>query len=381
MRLPAVHFLSDHDHSGYGVGARRLILGLEKIGCPIRWTPIGRNRTDRADPLAVVGNRDRIGLGRLEGSPIEPDVVIVRTIPERVPPLERVRPPGVPLVVATVWEHWRVQPHWPDLLNRYDAVVVPTRWNADAFAAAGVRVPILVVPHAHAYDPLSAKNARLNPIFDDGAMLFHSIAQWGRRKDPGRTVMAFARAFGPTDGVRLVLKTSHVVDGDVPVPAGPEERRFQPSWSVAAILARHAPAPPVHLVTAPQTHDWIASLHARSDCWLSLPHAEGWDLGCFDAAVAGCPVITTGYGGPLEYLDPAVAYLIPGIEVAHHVLPDTVWLDPDVDAAVEALRAVRADPAEARVRAEKQAEGLRARYAPEVVAADLVAGLRDVGLI
>jgi len=378
VRLPAVHFLSDHDHSGYGVFARRLILGLEKIGCPVRWTPICWNRTD---PLAVVGDRDRIGLGWLEGTPIEPDVVIVGAIPELVPPLERLRPPGVPLVVATVWEHWRVQSHWPDLLNRYDAVVVPTRWNADAFAAAGVRVPILVVPHAHAYDAHSATIARLDPIVDDGAILFHSIAQWGRRKDPGRTVRAFACAFGPTDGVRLVLKTSCAVDGDVAVPAGPEERRFQPSWSVAAILARHAPAPPVHLVTARQSHDWIGSLHARSACWLSLPHAEGWDLGCFDAAVAGCPVITTGYGGPLEFLDPAVAYLIPGIEVPHYFLPDTVWLDPDVDAAVEALRAVRADPAAARARAEKQAEVLRARHAPEVVAAALVAGLRNVGLI
>ena len=377
MSQPSLHYLSDRDHTGYGVAARRLLLGLHAIGCQIAWTPITWNLTN---PLEIEGDRDVIGLSHLERGDLVADVMVVHATPELVAPLEHLRPRGTPLVLHTVWEHVTLQPHWPELINRCDAVVVPTRWNADAFAAAGVTVPIVVVPHAHAHDEPS-DSTWIDPIAPDDSHIVHSIARWGRRKDPGRAVEAYCRAFDDNDDTHLILKTSYLVDGDVTPTAGPEARRYQTSWSVAAILARNAPAPDLHLVTAPLTHAQVAGLHQRSSCWISLPHSEGWDLGCFDAAVAGCPVITTGYGAPLEYLDPECSYLIPGAEMPHHYLPETTWIEADIDAAVEALRAIHADPAEALKRARRQAGMLHSRYAPRVVAAQFVDGLRSAHII
>jgi glycosyltransferase involved in cell wall biosynthesis len=202
-----------------------------------------------------------------------------------------------------------------------------------------------------------------------------------RRKTPGVTLEAYARAFTPQDRTLLAMRTSRFIDADLPIPEGPERRRYLTSWATAGILHRNAPAPRTHLISDRITFEQIAGMHVASSGWISLPHSEGWDLGCFDAAVAGCPVITTAFGGPLAYLDPQDSFLIPGPVVDCAWLPGGTWMEPDLDAAVDALRSVRADPAAARERAGRQAQRLRERYAPTVVAAELVDGLSAAGIL
>ena len=244
-----------------------------------------------------------------------PDVVVVHAVPEMLPFLARISPPGVPLVSHTVWEAPELQAHWPGLLNECAGVVVPTKWNAESFVRAGVSVPIGVVPHAvNADGPDSNDDAWLGPAGIDTGSSFvvHSVAAWIPRKAPWLTVETYARAFGPDDDTLLVLHTNSHLGHGVPLPPGPESRSRLTSWSVAKILHHQRPTGRVHLEHRMRTRSELDALHRRSDCWLSLPHSEGWNLGAFDAAAEGTPVVTTGYGGPTEYLDADVSYLVPG---------------------------------------------------------------------
>ncbi len=282
---PSVHYVADQGMTGYGVAARRLMLGLNAIGCTVSWSPI-RWRQDA--PLLSADQPTEIDLGALRGRTIEPDVVIVHATPEIAERVEHLRPRGVPLVVHTVWEHEVLQAHWPQLLNRFDAVVVPTRWNAETFRANGVKVPVLVVPHAHDGGLDGSDDSWLDQFCAADTLLVHSVASWRHRKQPGTTIEAFARAFTAADDVMLALLTSPHIDPDVPAPAGPQSRRYQSSWSTMDVLRRHGSPPRVHLITDRISFTELAGLPLRSSAWLSLPHSEGWDLGCFDAAVAGC---------------------------------------------------------------------------------------------
>jgi glycosyltransferase involved in cell wall biosynthesis len=149
---------------------------------------------------------------------------------------------------------------------------------------------------------------------------------------------------------------------------------------VAKILHHHGPTGRVHLEHRMRTRSELAALHRRSDCWLSLPHSEGWNLGAFDAAAEGTPVVTTGYGGPTEYLDADVSYLVPGQSMPS---PDSLgasWVDPDIDSAVEALRSVWSDPQGHSVAALPQRDRLRRRYAPSVVAGAFMEFLGQIGV-
>jgi glycosyltransferase involved in cell wall biosynthesis len=290
----------------------------------------------------------------------------------------------VPLVAHTVWEAQELQAHWRSILNSCDAVIVPTAWNADAFRAAGIVSPTTVVPHAASPDVADpASGEWLGPAVLDAGSSFvvHSIASWTARKAPWLTVEAYARAFRPEDDTLLVLRTDVSAHEDAPVPDGPESRRRLTSWSVAQILHRHAPAGRVHLVHDVRSGAELAALHRRSDCWCGLSRAEGWCLGAFDAAIAGTPVVTTACGGQLSYLDEGASYLVPGAPVAAPDLEGVTWVDPDLDAAVDALRRVRDDPSEARVRAAAQGERLRSVYSPPAVGRRFVEALESTGVL
>lgn len=374
--MPAtVHYLSHPYATGYGVAGKRLVLALAGVGVDVRWTPIDFD----ADAPAYAADRpvpdDLAPHRRDPADAASADVIVVHAIPEVIPALEHLRAHGAALICHTVWEHGELQPHWPALLDRCDGVVVPTAWNARAFAAAGVTVPIAVVPHVAVLDP-PTDPAWLGPAGLDlgDRFVVHSIAAWNDRKQPAAAIDAFTRAFGPDDHVVLVVKTDREIGPSVPPPPGPADRRRLTSWTVASIVHRNHPAPDVRLTHDVLTDAQVAALHRRSDAWLSLPHAEGWDLGAFDAAGAGTPVITTVSPGPLTYLAGS-PLLVPGAVAAHPALPDTTWLDPDVDAAVAALRSVRDRPATACAEAGARAEELRRRYAPAVVAERFLAAL------
>jgi glycosyltransferase involved in cell wall biosynthesis len=381
VRPLLVRYVSHGYPTGYGEAGRRLVNALLVAGVNVHWVPIQFREEEPLLPDAFASKMS--DLESLRSTPGRPDVVVVHSVPEVLPYMASIHPPGVPLISHTVWEATELQPHWLDLLNGCDGVVVPTEWNAEAFVRAGVSVPIAVVPHAVSTDYDNAVDDEwLGPDGIDvgDSFVVHSVAAWTPRKAPWLTVEAYARAFGPADDTLLVLRTDRRLEMGVPSPAGPEGRRRLASWSVANILHRYGPNGRVHLEHDVRSGSELAALHRRSDCWLSLSHAEGWNLGAFDAAAAGTPVVTTGYGGPTTYLDPEATDLIPGKLMAAPDLDGVHWVDPDLDAAVAALRRVRSDPEGARRAAAGQSERLRRLFAPPVVARQFLESLARLGV-
>lgn len=374
MAPPAIHYLSHGYPTGYGVGGFRLAEALLGAGLRLRFTPIDFHHQH---PFAF--GPERAAHTRLDAHRDAPgpfDAVVLHSIPEVLPAIEAVAG-DVPVVCQTVWEADRLQAHWPALLNRCAGVIVPTEWNAEVFRASGVTVPVEVVPHVVAR-PVTPDARWLADVGD--RFVVYSVAAWEPRKTPWRSLEAYARAFASDDDVLFVLKSGARHQCGEARFQGPPGRQRDTSWAMAVALGRLGRTPPVLLDTSVLTDAQVQGLHQRGDCWLSLPHGEGWDLGAFDAAVTGTPVVTTGWGAPAEYLDPEASHLVPAHLVPVEVPPappDPVmrWAEPDLDAAVEALREVRARPAQARRNAARQASELRRRFAPEVVAQRFVDAL------
>jgi glycosyltransferase involved in cell wall biosynthesis len=319
--------------------------------------------------------------------PLDYDVVVLHLQPDDLPDWQ-VRERGRPVVAMTVWEFDRLPPHWPHILNSTRGVIVPCRWNRDVFQAAGLRVPVAVVPHVAPTEAPGALPplATLRP--DD--FVFSTIAAWRERNAPHLTLEAFLREFRDDDPVALILKTSRVN----------ERRPFRGFWNhrvrrhvdttarqIAAVRRRCRSTARVSVILDDLSDAGIAAIHARADAYVSLTRGEGFGLGAYEAAWAGNPVIITGHGGQLDFLPPEAALF-----VEHSMVPcsdrfagpsaavnliGSSWAEPDLAEAGRLMRGLAADPAAARRRGTRLREHVACRFDPERITEGLVSFLEE----
>ena len=365
-----MRYLAEDDPSGYGESSYRLVSALRAAGLAVEyraWNIASQTQPPHIGPYS----RDP------HSAIVEKDApTVAHLVPEHYPEVREQIGNGQ-LIGHTVWETDRLPKHWPELLNGADRVVVPCEWNRETFIGSGVTVPISVVPHV-ACSPWPGDHGEPLGLPDD-ITVFYTIARWDTRKAPWLTVHAFLKAFSADDPVALVVKTR------------PDDRvRILGRWAscrtiglqVASLLPDH-PRPP--RIMLEMHDDWsdarIAGLHTRGDCFISLSRGEGWGLGAFDACAYGNPVVATGWGGPLTYLNSNEAWLVDHelIPVEHETpssySPDQRWAAPDLEHASELLRQIAADVPGARRRCAPLRDRVQTTYAPNIVAQQLLACL------
>ncbi len=359
-------YLSLDETSGYGVAADRCRTALEDSGVEVDWTPfvpggnwnLGYQPPPALDPFPLPTQQSG-------------QVVVAHLVPEYLPAV-RQRCPDAFLVGHTAWETNRIPDHWISCLDAADLVVVPSEFSAGAIRTSPVSVPVEVVPHVAPQD-FSHVSHRWESI-PPAAFVFYTIAEWSERKAVFHTIEAYLRAFTANDPVLLIVKTSHH-DRRFPPPSG--RRAVEPgtsAWALSRLVANHRNPAPVQLITRELSDDDLRGLHERGNCFVSLCRSEGWGLGAFDAAVFGNPVVTTGFGGHLDYLsgsDLLVRFDLVSVDDPAgypSYAPDQHWAEPDLDHGAEVLRRAMTHSDEAGARAAALARDLRWRYRPQAIA-------------
>jgi glycosyltransferase involved in cell wall biosynthesis/SAM-dependent methyltransferase len=253
------------------------------------------------------------------------------------------------------WELSEFPERWHDSFELVDEIWVGSRFVADALTAVSP-VPVMSFPlPVTVPDGIGPDRAALG--LPDGFIFlfsfdFNSVF---KRKNPLGAIEAFTRAFGPDEDVHLVVKSinggQHLDDLD---------------------RLRLAAEPHAHVHLMP---DYLSAsdkerLTASCDAYVSLHRSEGFGIGMAEALLYGKPVIATGYGGNVDFLDESTGYLVDHriVEVgadAPPYDPAAHWADPDLDHAAELMRHVVAHPAEAAERAARGAELIRGEHSPE----------------
>lgn len=392
--MRGLKYISWADNSGYAVAAKSYIRALVSAGVELTWLPM-LTRGKGYEPVAD-SEWGCPRLNRASHRPLAYDTVLIHTVPDYFPAMiERERAPGRRIFGYTVWELERLPEHWPDILNRLDGVIVPCRWNAEVFRASGVTVPIHVVPHLSQFEGLEpvAETDRLalrgrlgRPSAWRDRYIFYTVGFWMDRKALDLTLEAYWRAFTARDPVLMIVKTS-AKDVTRRVrswrnPIRPRHPRIE--TTIAALARRHPDRAPMRLLADHGLSDGeIRALHEMGDCYVSLARTEGWGMGVFEAASLGRPVVTTGYGGQTEFLDPESAWLVdyrlvPARERAWAIRyrPDDLWAEPSLEHAVACLREIVQDQEAARRRGQRLAERIQAEYAGPTTVRALVAALQ-----
>jgi glycosyltransferase involved in cell wall biosynthesis len=318
------------DGSGYAEASRLLVKSLYEKEVPLCTKIVYFDRD-----LPDLGDDGELMEG-LTHSQIPYDINIVRLTPDM----------GVRFIESDktnilnfAWETSKIPSVWVDLINRFDGIIVETKWVKEVCEDSGVGKPVFVVPNSIDTSPYTLKE---KPKPMEETYLFYSIHQWIHRKNTVGLLKAYYRAFDSTDRVRLVLKTYlHRYE------AGADQTTQIKQYIdvTKKSLQFQKELPPVYLITEKLSNEALIQLHNDSDCYILLDRGEGFGLPFAEAAAAGNAIIGTDFGGTRDFLNEDNSYCVswqPGIVSdmmwSPYYTGDMTWAEPNLIHAAELMR-------------------------------------------
>jgi glycosyltransferase involved in cell wall biosynthesis len=275
-----------------------------------------------------------------------------------------------PTIAILPWEVGAPPRAWVhQVRERVDRVWVPSAFVRDGFVASGMPPGIVdVVPNGvdlERFAPDGAVRALHDGERAGCTFLFVGGTIW--RKGIDVLLAAWARAFGPGDDVRLVVKD---------FGAGSTYKGQTAGDDVRALAARDDVAPVVYLTEDLPAAE-LPALYRAADVVVLPYRGEGFCLPALEAMACGVPVIHTAAGPTGEFCPPDAGWPLRSrrvtFEARTYAGPTAgpacaLEVDPDVLASAlrEAMAAGPAGRAERGAHARRAAERMSWSHAAEV---------------
>jgi hypothetical protein len=227
---------------------------------------------------------------------------------------------------------------------------------------------------------------------------FLSLFAWQQRKGWDLLLMAFIEQFGSDNDVSLVIKASPFGGGNIGEatirkeaeeafaqlcsrnrclsPRGPDERHESSGW----IQTPHQPRNILILYKELNSTE-ISSLYKNADAFVLPSRSEGWGRPYMEAMLHGLPVIGTGFGGQLDFMNANNSFLIDyqvsklsahaqseyklnvQVDISGHL-----WAEPNVPHLRQLMVTVVENATLASLRGGEARQHIRRHYTPEHVA-------------
>lgn len=271
-----------------------MLFELYKLGWNIRLIP-----TESGAPANLIGRRLLQQL--TENKNIDPkNSIVVNLIP----------PPALPLwgkytILFTTLESKTVHEGYMRRCSQFDEVWVPCKENIKSFKKAGYHRKNLQ------YCPEGVYTQFWNPAwtklqqYKSNEFTFFYNGDWSFRKGYDVLIPAFAKAFSPTDNVRLLL-LAHYQGGDK------ETSRQHITSEFIALCDEHniERFPHIEFIYDHVPDPLMPSLYNCADVSVFPTRGEAWGLPIIQSMSCGKPVICTNWGGQMDYCNNKNSFLI-----------------------------------------------------------------------
>lgn len=312
--------------SGLRVSAESLVEAAKAVGVQVSLRDLKTDAND--DPHHV----------EFRGMEVH-DVTIIHAQPEpffdvayeRSQVIER--NPRTYRIAYWYWEFDSIPASWAEHAQAVDEV-----WAATEFVARGLRerldIPVRTLfpgIKLASYEKRGRAYFGLPEAPYTFLFTFHMMSVM-ERKNPLGLIRAFRDAFGNSDSVRLVLKTSF---------GHKHPKQFQQ-------LRKAAKGANITLIDQVYSPDEVLSLMDACDAYVSLHRSEGLGLTMAEAMLMGKPVIATRFSGNVDFMDDDNSLLVPYelVKVGKSIPPydaDLEWAEPSVEHAAMLMRRVFED--------------------------------------
>ena len=329
---------------GLGAAARGYVQALRAAGVPVRTVSVPLHHLTLPADLAATYGRHGFEDLLQDGLPsFEIVAVNAAELPDFVERLGEDYFEG-PRIGIWGWETNSIPPDWKRAFALVDEIWVYSRFMAENIGAVrrcqSSPCRRLSSPDraGRAHAPRGAPGFLFLFVFD-----YLSTVQ---RKNPVGLIEAFKLAFRPGEGPQLLIKTINAP--------------LRPLAEEELLWAMHG-RPDIHVVDRSLSGEELNGLMAACDCYVSLHRAEGFGLTMAEAMAIGKPVIGTGYSGNVDFMNNENSYLVD--YTLGRVGPDCEiypaegeWANPSIEHAVELMRRVRDEPAEAAAKGAARAD-------------------------
>lgn len=338
-----------YSYSGYATHNRYMLYGLEDLGWKIKLVGTEKNLPE------ILYGKERLLRMKMTQLENEKDCISINLVP----------PPGLPCfsrytILFTTLESKTVHEGFLRRCSMFDEVWVPCVENYLSMRRAGWSGRKLrLVPEGVDVNLYKPGLPQLPGIKSD-KYTFCFVGDWSYRKGVQWLIPAFCRAFKKTDKVRLLI-SSHYQGGEDKQSRARIYREYEEILKRAKI----SNPPDVEFV-----YDWIPDdrlpeFYNSFDCMILLSCGEAWGLPLIQAMASGKPVITTGWGGQMDFINKKNGYpvKVKKYDTMHDKVKlavDFYWYQkfafPDVDNAIEILKHVFNNRGEAKEKGRKARE-------------------------
>jgi glycosyltransferase involved in cell wall biosynthesis len=204
-----------------------------------------------------------------------------------------------------VWEGTKVPKFWiPEMIKKeVDLIFVPSNHVKNAILITGA-VPtdkIIVIPHGvdrSIFSPVEKKQ-------DKDKCVFIANKGWtdvfNDRGGIQFIIQAYAKEFCKSDNVKLIIKVN---------------KTYNPNFNVVDAIAQlkvkelNKELPSLQITENQIPYKKLVDFYNDGDVFVTASMAEGFNLPCIEAMACGKPVITTNFGGQVDYINNENGWLV-----------------------------------------------------------------------
>ncbi|MBM7691478.1 glycosyltransferase involved in cell wall biosynthesis [Peribacillus deserti] len=350
------------DATGYGAASREYALALDRQGIDVKieaysWGfPFAFKDQRKKDKLFKLINKKEAWN--------KPKILICHSPPGNIETIEAKRFEAV--ILNTVWETTKIPAGWLPIIHSFDAVCVPCRHNIQAMRNSGVTCPIFLAPHGADTELFSPKNKKLSLNEAKGKFIFVSVFDFQHRKNPEALLKAYWEEFTKHDRVLLIIKTY----------GNSRKNILQAIYDYKKKLGFGSQAAPVQIITGVVDEKYLKGLYTLGNAFVLPTRGEGVGLPFIEALSSGIPVIATGWGGQMEFLNEKNSFLIkyklsrPSVSmqsedaistIYNHLFEEEgqLWAEADIDDLKKQMRLAFENPALCKAKGERGRKDMR----------------------
>ncbi len=259
------------------------------------------------------------------------------------------------------------QKYLDDFNNHLDALPVMSKYVQKVMLDNGLSLPVPVigvgVDHL-----LNIKAIKVN-LKTKKSFKFLHISSCFPRKGIDLLLKAYCSTFEKNDDICLVIKTFSNPHNDV-------------EMQIHKCQAKDKNCPEIELINKDLQDKSIIDLYQRCDCLVAPSRGEGYGLPMAEAMLFDLPVITTNYGGQVDFCNEDTAWMIDydfDRTQTHMGLFNSYWVEPKWEhlaALMQQMSALSKD--EIRIKTQRARENILANHKWEHCAARLLETVKAV---